>query len=238
MAPGPGRADSLNRHYIFMRLSWALLQAGFFWRVQPDPANVNRAGHNIGGVLRGPNDEIIAWALNTNTGDFSQHGEVNMMEYFYRLAANRPNPLNNHILYTTLEPCHMCSGMYADVGNNMECRYGQPDDTSENSALRRQANGSTEIWQATPLSARVSTEFEIFKRQNGGRANITNYLNGPEMGALLQMAFDSYVDLRAELGNAGEITIWENGLRLLYHIDPNVNVRWQARREHYADVIP
>ncbi|WP_162141166.1 nucleoside deaminase [Simiduia agarivorans] len=73
----------------------------------------NRRGHNIGGVLVGPDLKPIFWARNARhaTKNASQHAEVRIVSS-YLMCPGTPSYLaNNYTLYSSLEPCLMCTGM-------------------------------------------------------------------------------------------------------------------------------
>jgi len=99
-------------------------------------------GNNIGGVLvDGGTNRIIGWGLNMKHLNKCYHGETLMLLHY--LKVNRTNTIPaNSILYTSLEPCHMCSGFITSVGQNIRVVSGQPDEGAcDRSALRRQVNG-------------------------------------------------------------------------------------------------
>lgn len=68
-------------------------------------------GHNIGGVLVDPKGEVVWWGRNSRkiTCNGTQHGETRMMLSYMDFA--KTSNLRCHTIYTTLEPCAMCSGM-------------------------------------------------------------------------------------------------------------------------------
>ncbi len=99
-------------------------------------------GNNIGGVLVDNNtNRIIGWGLNMKHLNKCYHGETLMLLHYLR--ANNTNTIpTGSILYTSLEPCHMCSGFITSVGRNIRVVSGQPDEGAcDQSALRRRVNG-------------------------------------------------------------------------------------------------
>lgn len=70
-------------------------------------------GLNIGCVIVNKDNGVVYHGLNSITSErnFSQHGEVRaMLGYLSQIKPNNYG-LQGHTLYTTLEPCAMCSGM-------------------------------------------------------------------------------------------------------------------------------
>ncbi|TGV01554.1 nucleoside deaminase [Flavivirga rizhaonensis] len=73
-------------------------------------------GYNIGSVLIAPSGQVVKWARNCvdTTANSTQHGEVRLMTsylgmtQYFSLKNEDDNP---YTLYTSLEPCAMCSGM-------------------------------------------------------------------------------------------------------------------------------
>lgn len=70
-----------------------------------------RRGHNVGGVLVDDKGQLVWWDRNSNGFECSgtNHGETRMMISY--LKYSRRNTLNCHTIYTSLEPCAMCSGV-------------------------------------------------------------------------------------------------------------------------------
>ncbi len=83
-------------------------------------------GHNIGAILVDPNSHIIHGNLNCNfvNRNTTQHAEVRTITTF--LKKNKAMDLDKHTIYTTLEPCAMCSGMMTQ-SKVARVVYGQTD---------------------------------------------------------------------------------------------------------------
>jgi tRNA(adenine34) deaminase len=110
-----------ERDTIYSLLAYAVVLKD--WQTaETNPAR----GHNIGSVLVTPKGEVVAWARNCNkiTGNGTQHGEVRLMRNY--LAEVKTYDLKGYVVYTTLEPCAMCSGMMVllSIGRTV---YGQTD---------------------------------------------------------------------------------------------------------------
>ncbi len=84
-------------------------------------------GYNIGSVLVDENDNIVCWARNSVniTKNNTQHGEVRLMLNYLNNVSDVFS-LPDYKLYTTLEPCAMCSGMMT-LNKLYLTVYGQKD---------------------------------------------------------------------------------------------------------------
>lgn len=71
-------------------------------------------GHNIGSILVNKNNMPVFWARNSVTvrSDATQHGEVRLIQSFLQ-CPGVGKYMDGYTIYTTLEPCAMCTGMIA-----------------------------------------------------------------------------------------------------------------------------
>ncbi len=115
-------------------------------------------GNNIGSILVDSSNTIIGWGLNMKHVNATFHGETLMLqEYLKKAAEELKNDLeaargaktvrlpNESRLYTTLEPCFMCSGFIATAAKNLTVISGQNDPNISGpdkgkSALHREVN--------------------------------------------------------------------------------------------------
>ena len=114
-----GPAD--ERDNLFMLLAYSVVYKNW----QNADMEHNR-GYNIGSVLVNENNEVVYWARNSVnvTKNMTQHGEVRLINCY--LANNDRSALKGYTLYTTLEPCAMCSGMMF-LTSLPRAVYGQKD---------------------------------------------------------------------------------------------------------------
>ena len=75
-----------------------------------------RRGYNIAAVLISPEGRIIAKELNTviSSQDCTQHAEMRLVQRY--LKKNRCFNLRGFVVYTTLEPCAMCTATMGMAG--------------------------------------------------------------------------------------------------------------------------
>jgi tRNA(Arg) A34 adenosine deaminase TadA len=113
---GMSQAAIAERDHLFALASLAVVNED--WQFSPDDAKANaevanlpRRGHNIGGVLVDDRGKLVWWERNSNGIECSgtNHGETRMMISYLKFS--RRSTLGCHSIYTSLEPCAMCSGM-------------------------------------------------------------------------------------------------------------------------------
>lgn len=255
--PSPGaRVNNPLRHEIFNKLAWAIVGEAAVMRGTGPGQYPN--GHNIGCVMRGSQDEIIGWGINTGTGsrNTTLHGEVNLL-LNYRKPPNMGGEIgvgdNKPIIYSTLEPCHMCAGIIATAGDGLRCYYSQSDEAIQHNALERSINNSAQIAindianiarGANRMGRVAGSAYGYEERREGGRTSVTTILNKDIRQGILH-AIQDYFDLVPQSGSpqrviwdaSTEKIIWEAGLKLLYHINPGVQAKWEAYTPSYVPGI-
>ncbi|MEO1031419.1 MAG: nucleoside deaminase [Bacteroidota bacterium] len=125
------------------------------WQPDSIPRN-KRRGYNIGTILIDKNNELANWGLNciNSTDNATQHGEVRAITSY--LDSLKSFNLEGFTLYTTLEPCAMCSGM-ATMTNVERVVYGQRD-VDFSGALDRLALNSEEFGGFKPYPRTVTLD--------------------------------------------------------------------------------
>lgn len=123
--------------HIFSLLAYAVV-----FKDWQSPRIPNPRGHNIGAVLVDHSLQPVFWARNTNltTNNSSQHAEVRLI-YNFLECSTRPY-MNGYTIYTTLEPCAMCTGMMS-LTRVTRTVYGQEDPLFGNAFERLAADHST-----------------------------------------------------------------------------------------------
>lgn len=111
----------IEKNNIFSLLAYAVVLKG--WQ----QSSREGRGYNIGSVLVDENYNIVCWARNAVniTKNNTQHGEVRLIINYLKNCQNVFS-LPNYRLYTTLEPCAMCSGMMT-LNKLFLTVYGQKD---------------------------------------------------------------------------------------------------------------
>jgi len=245
---GFSREISTKRNMIFMYLAWAIVGESMGIRSIEGPYP---GGHLIGSVLRGPRDEILAWGLNTNDEHWSLHGEVNLIQTYQKqtdggILTGADNLSTRPILYSTLEPCYMCAGMYKQSGNFVYCYYGQKDPLIVDNALKI---SNQQILMRTRIGT-VTTSAVASGGKMKESFQTTKVLD-QAIDKLLLSSIDFYFDLvpkviwpgrahwttQEQQNKTPESYIWENGLKLLHHINPGVLAKWRNTDRYYQGVI-
>ena len=129
-------------------------------------------GQNIGSLMSDGDGNIVAWGFNTNKENSTRHGEINLIGSFIDRNPDDPWPLDGTI-YTTLEPCEMCSGAISrvvPVRANFRVIYGQKDENVLSTALQRRVNAGVTM---TASSATLATPDMI---KSGTATGATNQL--------------------------------------------------------------
>jgi tRNA(Arg) A34 adenosine deaminase TadA len=191
----------LERDAIFSLAAYVVVYRDWQTEDEADPR-----GHNIGCVLVDNNNNPVAWDLNSNyrTNDATQHGEVRVMQDYIRKSGNKY--LEGYTIYTTLEPCVMCSGMMSltKVGRTV---YGQTDENYPQGvvgfgrAIERLKLDSTAIGgyppyprtpdrsDASPLSYRTALDDEF---SHGTETNITVFLTSERARRIYEEAAERF----------------------------------------------
>ena len=114
-------SEQIEKDNIFSLLAYTVVLKA--WQ----QSNSEGRGYNIGSVLVDENDNIVCWARNSvnATNNNTQHGEVRLMLNYINNVSN-VFILPGYKLYTTLEPCAMCSGMMT-LNKLYLTVYGQKD---------------------------------------------------------------------------------------------------------------
>jgi tRNA(adenine34) deaminase len=96
-----------ERDQLYAWLAYAVVYQDWQTTVQRDSSR----GFNIGSVLVNADGYVVHWGRNAvnATRNQTQHGEVRLIQGY--LERTRQYALPGYTIYTTLEPCAMCSGM-------------------------------------------------------------------------------------------------------------------------------
>ncbi|HMU70745.1 MAG TPA: nucleoside deaminase [Chitinophagales bacterium] len=95
----------------------------------------NRKGYNIGALIVSPENKVVAFernAVNVNA-NVTEHAELNVIRNYLRKSGRYD--LEDHIIYTSLEPCIMCVGAMI-MSNVKQVYYCQHDYNFANAAER------------------------------------------------------------------------------------------------------
>lgn len=157
-------------------------------------------GYNIGSVLVDSDKYVVNWARNSvnSTMNETQHGEVRLIQSY--LDSIHSFSLKGFSIYTTLEPCAMCSGMMK-LTELHRTIYGQTDPAYGKAMERLQIEtGSCCSSGYSPYPRPVisdkspdpiSVEIDSAYAQYTGNY-IVNFLATPDAKLLFQKASDMF----------------------------------------------
>jgi len=118
-------------------------------------------GHNIGAIMT-DGSKIIAWGLNFHDENLALHAETSMILGYLTRERRETLPKPCYI-YTTLEPCQMCSSLITDMGSEVQVFFGMTDPTLNDTTLRLQANGCTQkLFSMIEVQQGLQKEYEEY----------------------------------------------------------------------------
>lgn len=191
----PSAAEA-ERDDIYMLVAYGVVYKDW----QSDSWNNPKArGYNIGGVLVNPGNDLgkqlVCWSRNSviKTRNGTQHGEVRLMTNY--IGNNKSvTKVKGYKLYTSLEPCAMCSGMMT-LQSLTTTIYGQTD-PGYGKAIERLTLNSTRLTdgycpyprgvQSVPSPLSVRKEIDAAYAKAGG--SITDWLTTKQAKALYTKA--------------------------------------------------
>ncbi|WP_169435090.1 deaminase [Neolewinella persica] len=116
----PTDSVSFEIDEIFSLLAYSIVYN--YW----DPIDRGGRGYNVGCILVDSNNVVLDYGINhvSELENATQHGEVRLITNY--LNKEGIYSLNDHSIYSTLEPCAMCGGMMTMV-SIVKSVNGQPD---------------------------------------------------------------------------------------------------------------
>lgn len=226
----PGRTDTQLRHKIFNNLAYAILDVTNRVRKSyPDSAIVSQ-GRPIGSIIVDPDDQIVGWGINSFNKNKTLHGETNAIMNYFRKQSRQD--MDNHRIYTTLEPCHMCAAVIANSGIGIEVYYGADDPKISNSALDRNINGCTqkEFFGTSGAKLRLQQNLlanhkttnirsgRAYTKTDGEVRAVTSFLKTPEAENIIDEYYQKYMNMRTECETDADEVCWKQGSDLLLKI--------------------
>lgn len=191
--------EETERDNIFMMLAYAIVYKDW----QTEKGDDSR-GYNIGCVMveKGDEDyEIVAWGRNcvNEVGSKTQHGEVRLIYYYLQKNDKKKDLKGDFTIYTTLEPCAMCSGMM--VLNSLKRTVWGQYDPDYGQALERLAFDSSQLnggFKSYPRKVEsngaeilhrywLESEFKKYMKEQNNN-NITEFLASEEAKAVYRDA--------------------------------------------------
>ncbi|MFA8451870.1 MAG: nucleoside deaminase [Bacteroidales bacterium] len=192
--------SKIERDNIFMLLAYAVVYAD--WQ---NSDNKHNRGYNIGSVLVNKENAVVSWARNSVNvkKNMTQHGEVRLIENFLKEVAQKD--LKGYTIYTTLEPCAMCSGMMF-LTNIERTIYGQKDPAYGNAIERLELNSTSLPNGYPPYPRKVKSEgstllnrhlldyyYDVYMSERK-ESHITQFLTTPEAKYIFSTAINDLVN--------------------------------------------
>jgi tRNA(Arg) A34 adenosine deaminase TadA len=166
---------------LFMKLAYAL--------VSRSTARGNGYyGNNVGAVMV-DGAEIIGFGINLKDKNPTYHAETGMIQRYLTVKGVKKLPTGCKI-YTTFEPCHMCSGFITQVGQGVQVYYGLKDPViATANTLARKVNGcSQSLLSTTPIMHSIVDKNDPNKLKS---VQVGNLVNGDAIGRNLQTALQN-----------------------------------------------
>jgi tRNA(Arg) A34 adenosine deaminase TadA len=229
-------------HRLYMMMAMALVGKNF---------NTNK-GHNIAAMLVDNEGVILEVTLNSVNLNHTFHAEVNLLQKYFKTAQVLPPGAT---IYTTLKPCRMCAGMFAELMANrpdVAIIYGQNDPGAHatNTALDRQfRDQQISIDTIKRIRLRQESYWSPPEKPKSGwvHGNMTWYLHLERAKAMNVDHIYSLVAFLKTPAAADAFKFTERGLRRKLHkysladeyggtlVDPNENV-W-AVIDHASELL-
>jgi len=186
-------AQQVELDNIYTLLAYAVVYKN--WQAQ---GTTNPRGYNIGSVLVDPQNNVVCWAVNSVdvTSNGTQHGEVRLMTNYQ--SNTKTFNLKGYAVYTSLEPCAMCSGMMT-MQALYKTIFGQRDpdfgDAIQRLELNSKASGGycpyprgvISVESQTPTAAAIDQAYCQYYNSTS-TPSLTQWLTTPEAQALYAAA--------------------------------------------------
>jgi tRNA(Arg) A34 adenosine deaminase TadA len=171
------------------------------WQTNSAPGS---RGHNIGCVMVDSNSLPISWNVNcvTTLDDGTQHGEVRVVQEFLSSTNASGKYIDGNTVYTTLEPCAMCTGMMT-MTKAKRCVYVQADPGYGSAIKGLNLVRYPRVFQAftpstLPQKIALERQFAQFSRTN---PSITDYLLTTNAQAVYASALTDLMNYRVKWTN-------------------------------------
>lgn len=174
-------------------------------------ARVLEPGKNISALLVANGTRIIGWGINTNDDNGTRHAETNAIQAYQQ---NNGTALPAGVrLYTSLQPCYMCAGLYSHAGG-ADCLYDQTDPGMVGTAVA--ATEQAYIAPFVPFKPALSFG-QALNNSNALQPGIRapDYLRTPAAAGLYSFAIQRFVTLGMKAHNIGEKQLWAQCLAFL-----------------------
>jgi len=198
--PDPLSLDTVSSQQLELDSFYTLMAYAVVYKDWQQSATKQLSrGYNIGSVLVDSNNQVVNWGRNSVNVSMneSKHGEVMLIQSY--LDSTKTFSLKGFTIYTTLEPCAMCSGMMklTEVHRTV---YGQTDPSYGKALERLQLNSSscgggytpyprTVISDKSPDPVSIAIDSAYAQHSSD---HITTFLATPDAEILFKQASDRF----------------------------------------------
>lgn len=138
-------------------------------------------GNNVGAVIVHKN-QIIAWGLNFGAEHLTLHAETVAIQAYLARTGNTQLP-DNCVIYTSLQPCHMCAGFILQSCPNAAVIYGLKD-----GKLKTCIRTSEQIW-ANQFAYQLAEAIQTARSTEVEEYSTIHYLRGATVFNRFMAAF-------------------------------------------------
>lgn len=193
-----------ERDVFYTLMAYSVVYADWQTKAKGDSSR----GYNIGCILVNKDHYPVYWAVNS-VNQFkknkTQHGEVRLMQGYEETS--KEATVKGLTIYTTLEPCCMCSGMMT-LNQIYRTVYGQSDPEYGKALERLQLDSRTcssingyspypraVIPNKSPdkVSLRIDAAFNTFQKKEN---SITAFLSTEEARSLYEQANQAFLQFK------------------------------------------
>lgn len=197
----PNAGVKIERDEIFGLLSMAVV-------LQDWQSSTNGRGHNIGSVLVTPDHRPVYYARNSIRAldNTTQHGEVRLVQNYLNCKGVK-RTAEDLTVYTTLEPCAMCSGMMtmAEVSRviyvQKDPSYGGVREALKSISYPRVYSQDT----TAGLAQKQAVEVGYDKYRSAGKGGLTSYLLTDEAKGIFESARSAMLNYTVKFPENGPI---------------------------------
>ncbi|WP_434389928.1 Bd3614 family nucleic acid deaminase [Melittangium boletus] len=146
------------------------------------------SGNNVGAVIV-KNQQIISWGINVGGQHSTLHAETLAIQAYLERTGEAALP-SGCVIYSTLQPCHMCAGFIAQMGHGVRVVYGMQDNQ-----LQTCLKAVERPWLSSESTALIEA---VNKKKGGQQGASTKFLRDGDIKDAFMPAFDTLSQRKSE----------------------------------------